>query len=66
MSKARSTFDGFIGTGSGPVLLHAGDEYDSEHPVVQGNPALFEVVDEPRRPVLSRKAKDDEPKATGR
>jgi hypothetical protein len=41
MSTVKATFDGFVGLNGVPVLLHDGDEYDMEHPLVQAHPDLF-------------------------
>jgi hypothetical protein len=46
MSTVKATYDGFVGLNGVPVLLHDGDEYDSEHPLVQAQPDKFT---EPRR-----------------
>lgn len=56
MSKFRVNSDhGFIGIGGVPVLLAEGDEYDGDHDLVKARPELFdEVVEVPKRPVLSR------------
>lgn len=56
MSKFRVSGDyGYVGFGGMPVLLSAGDEYDSEHDLVQAFPHLFDEVPEPpKRPVLGR------------
>ena len=49
----------FVGTSSGPVYVHEGEDYDTDHPLVQAHPALFtEPAPEPKRPILSRKGKD--------
>ena len=55
MSKVKANMDGFVGLDGVPVLLHAGEEYDAEHALVQARPDLFDEVPEaPKRPVLSR------------
>ena len=56
MSKVRVNGEhGFVGHDGVPVLLAGGDEYDSEHPLVQARPELFDEVPEPaKRAVLGR------------
>jgi hypothetical protein len=55
MSKVKAKIDGFMTVDGTPVLLAAGDEFDSDHPLVRARPELFtEPVEEPKRPVLSR------------
>lgn len=55
MSKVNATYDGYVGVDGVPVLLSAGDEYDSEHPLVQSRPELFtEPKRSPGRPLGSR------------
>ena len=41
MSTVKATYDGFVGLNGVPVLLNEGDEYDSEHPLVQQHPDMF-------------------------
>jgi hypothetical protein len=41
MSTVKATFDGFVGLNGVPVLLADGDEYDSEHPLVEAHPEMF-------------------------
>lgn len=46
MSTVKAIIDGFVGFSGVPILLHDGDEYDAEHPLVQAHPEMFT---EPRR-----------------
>jgi len=46
MSMVKAIVNGFVGHDGVPILLHDGDEYDSEHPLVQAHPEMFT---EPRR-----------------
>jgi hypothetical protein len=55
MSKVTATYDGYVGVEGVPVLVTSGDEYDSEHPLVQNRPELFtEPRRAPGRPLGSR------------
>jgi hypothetical protein len=66
MSKVTSTFDGFVGHAGVPVRLHAGEEYDAEHPLVQAQPGLFsEPKDPPKRPSLTGRGKTAKDPADG-
>lgn len=61
MSMVKSLIDGFVGLDGVPVLLAVGDEYDTEHPLVQQHPYMFtEPKRAPGRPLGSRnKSADD-------
>lgn len=65
MSKVTATFDGFVGHNGVPVQLQSGDEYDSEHSLVQARPDLFtEPEPEPVKPATKATAvKPAAPKA---
>lgn len=52
MSNVRAVYEGFVGHEGVPVLLHEGDEYDADHPLVVARPELF--TDPPARRVLSK------------
>lgn len=41
MSTVRAIQTTFLGTAKGQVTLHAGEEYDSEDPLVKAHPGLF-------------------------
>jgi len=60
MSTVKSTFDGFVGTPSGPVLLHEGDEHPADSALVKDRPDLFtKPVEESKRPTFSGKKGSD-------
>lgn len=66
MSKVQSTYHGFVGHEGVPVLLHEGDEYDADHPLVSAQPNLFTEPPAPKRTMLRGKAKTpaEEPAAS--
>lgn len=41
MSKVTATYDGFVPVDGVPVQLQSGDEYETDHPLVQARPELF-------------------------
>jgi hypothetical protein len=41
MSKVKATYSGFVSHDGIPVLLSAGEEYDTEHPLVGARSDLF-------------------------
>lgn len=57
MSKVQATYSGFVGHEGVPVLLHDGDEYDSDHSLVQARPELFTDPPAPKRPLARGKTK---------
>lgn len=57
MSKVTATYSGFVGHEGVPVLLHDGDEYDSDHSLVQARPELFTEPPAAKRTVLRGKGK---------
>lgn len=61
MSTVKALIDGFVGLNGVPVLLAVGDEYDTEHPMVQQHSHMFtEPRRSPGRPLGSKsKATDD-------
>jgi len=64
MSTVKATFNGFVGHEGVPVLLHDGDEYEADHPLVEARPELFtEPEPEPElapKRVLGRRGKPDD------
>lgn len=53
--KVQSKYSGFVGVDGVPVLVHEGEDYDSEHPLVQARPDLFtEPKRAPGRPLGSK------------
>lgn len=61
MSMVKSLIDGFVGLNGVPVLLAVGDEYDSEHPLVQNHPQMFtEPRRAPGRPLGSKNKNADD------
>lgn len=67
MSKVKATYGGFVGFQGVPVLLHEGEEYDADHPLVAARPELFsEPVAAPKRPALRGKKAAEEPPAKGK
>jgi hypothetical protein len=45
---------GFVGFDGQPVWLAEHDEYEADHPLVRARPELFDQVEAPKRPILSR------------
>lgn len=61
MSTVKALIDGFVGLDGVPVLLAVGDEYDSEHPMVQQHPHMFtEPKRAPGRPLGSKNRGSDD------
>jgi hypothetical protein len=61
MSTVKALIDGFVGLNGVPVLLAVGDEYDSEHPMVQTHPHMFtEPKRAPGRPLGSKNRGSDD------
>lgn len=59
MSTVKATYSGFVGYKGQPVVMHEGDVWDVEHPLVQARPELFtEPVPEPKRPTIRGRGKD--------
>lgn len=42
--RVRSTFTGFLGVAGVPTMVHKGDEFDLDSPVVAAHPKLFVEV----------------------
>lgn len=60
MSTVKATIDGFVGFNGVPILLHDGDDYDSEHPLVQAHPEMFtEPRRSPAKPTVTKSRASD-------
>lgn len=61
MSKVKVNGQhGFVGLGGVPTELVEHEVYDAGHPLVKAFPHFFDEVPEaPKRPILSRKPKDE-------
>lgn len=76
--RVRSTYTGFLGVAGVPTMVHKGDEFDLNHPVVAAHPKLFvevlEVAPEPKpappapkpapAPAAVRRGRPPKPKAS--
>jgi hypothetical protein len=59
MSTVKATYSGWVAPDGVPVLLSAGEEYETDHPLVRARPDLFDM---PATPEPEVKAEPEQPR----